>query len=204
MVDRALIVEDDAAWQEILAELLSDSGLAVDQAVNLTQAGAAIRSTPHRLAVVDLSLKPEDHANQDGLTILGLIHNQNPTCVTILLTGFATVELAVSALKTYHAYTCLRKESFRRSEFRDLIKEVLSIKPAPNPNAEDPALALLTHREREVLTLLVRGLSNKEIASQLVVTPETVKQHLKSIFSKLGVHTRAAAATYGVSLKLPE
>lgn len=201
MTERALIVEDDPDWQAILTELLTDSGLAVDCAANLHEAERAIQFGPHRLAVVDLSLRLEDHANQDGLSILSRIHQQNPACLSILLTGFATVELAVSALKTYHAYTCLRKESFRRAEFRQLIQEALSA-PPPGPvgPVEDPALAGLTQREREVLALLVRGLSNKEIAAQLYVTAETVKQHLKSIYNKLGVHTRAAAAAYGVTM----
>ncbi len=55
------------------------------------------------------------------------------------------------------------------------------------------ALAFLTEREREVLNLLVLGLTNKEIAERLVISPNTVKRHLKAVFAKLGVSTRAAA-----------
>ena len=51
---RGLIVEDDPAWQEILAELLTDMGLAVDIADSLDAAIAALRAASHRLAVVDL------------------------------------------------------------------------------------------------------------------------------------------------------
>ena len=52
----------------------------------------------------------------------------------------------------------------------------------------------LTPREQEVLGLLAAGLTNREIADELVISPETVKKHTGSIFGKLGVHHRAEAA----------
>ena len=61
---RALVVEDDRSWQEILSEILSDAGLAVDVADSLAQAEALLRAAPHRLAVVDLSLGGADHRDQ--------------------------------------------------------------------------------------------------------------------------------------------
>jgi RNA polymerase sigma factor (sigma-70 family) len=55
-------------------------------------------------------------------------------------------------------------------------------------------LDVLTDREREVLELLTEGKTNKEIAEALVISTNTVKRHIKSIFSKLDIHTRSAAA----------
>jgi LuxR family maltose regulon positive regulatory protein len=60
----------------------------------------------------------------------------------------------------------------------------------------------LSGRELEVLQLLAQGLSNKEIASQLVVTPGTIKQHLKNIGRKLAVHGRMQAVRRGQELNL--
>jgi DNA-binding NarL/FixJ family response regulator len=54
----------------------------------------------------------------------------------------------------------------------------------------------LTKREVEVLRLLAQGSTNLEMAEVLVIAPETVKAHLKSIFSKLGVTNRTAARDY--------
>jgi ATP/maltotriose-dependent transcriptional regulator MalT len=54
----------------------------------------------------------------------------------------------------------------------------------------------LSTREVEVLRLLARGLSNREIADQLVISEHTVSRHLQNIFGKLGVGTRAAAGAY--------
>ncbi len=350
----ALIIEDDRSWQQILSEILTEAGLAVDIANDLETAVAKLRATPHRLAVIDLSLGGGDYHNQDGLRVLDAVRRHDPGCVPLLLTGFATVELAVSALTEHSAYTCLRKESFHRADFRDLVNRALaearpiaaaqrekdevhddvsvdhatpdgattrvetalvveddagwrgilsellaeagyqpylcssfgeargslrrekydlavvdfsltgSIVPGDNMDgyqllasthalgiptivvsgvatmddieraytergifacfekqtfdrhaflrtvdeARDAAqasdvLAQLTRREREVLELVAQGLSNKEIARALVITTNTVKRHLKSIFEKLGVHTRAAAAAKAISAGVP-
>ena len=183
---RALVVEDNPGWQEILSELLGDLGLAVDVAGDSTRAAAAIARGGYRLAVVDLSLRADDEGNQEGLAALDAL-SQHPECAAILLTGFATVEIAVAALKDYGAFTCLRKETFRRAEFKDVVNQILS-QPVP----QDP-LASLTLRERDVMALLIQGLPNKGIARELVISENTVKRYLKSIFEKLDVDSRAAA-----------
>ena len=126
---RALVVEDDHSWQQIISEILSDCGLEVDVATNLEEATLALKSQPHRVAVVDLSLSPNDHNNYDGLRVLDTIRRLDPNCRAILLTGFATVELAVTALTDYGAFTFLRKESFYRSQFRDIVYRILVSPP---------------------------------------------------------------------------
>src|SRR6188474_3009035 len=126
---RALVVEDDHSWQQIISEILSDCGLEVDVATNLNDATLNLKSQPHRIAVVDLSLSPNDHNNYDGLRVLDAVRRLDPNCRAILLTGFATVELAVTALTDYGAFTFLRKESFHRSQFRDIVYRILVSPP---------------------------------------------------------------------------
>ncbi|HEX6035881.1 MAG TPA: response regulator, partial [Anaerolineales bacterium] len=141
-VARALVVEDDHSWQQIISEILSDCGLEVDVATNLNDATLNLKSQPHRLAVVDLSLSPNDHNNYDGLRVLDAVRRLDPNCRTILLTGFATVELAVTALTDYGAFTFLRKESFHRSQFRDIVYRILVSPPiitTPVPTAGSPS-----------------------------------------------------------------
>lgn len=57
-------------------------------------------------------------------------------------------------------------------------------------------LAALTAREREILTLVAKGANNQDIASQLFISDKTVRNHLTSIFDKLGVHSRAQAIVF--------
>ncbi|RPJ25783.1 MAG: response regulator [Chloroflexi bacterium] len=141
---KALIVEDDHSWQQILNELLSDCGLEVEIAGSLEEASRHLKAQPHRLAVVDLSLSPKDHNNYDGLRVLDAVRRLDPNCRTILLTGFATVELAVTALTDYGAFTFLRKESFHRGQFRDIVNRILVSPPsltAPLPASAPTASA---------------------------------------------------------------
>lgn len=126
---RALVIEDDKSWQQIISEILSECGLEVDLATSLDEAGVALKTQPHRVAVVDLSLSPNDHNNIDGLRVLDSVRRLDPNCRAILLTGFATVELAVTALTDYGAFTFLRKESFHRSQFRDIVYRILVSPP---------------------------------------------------------------------------
>lgn len=123
---RVLIVEDERSWQQILSEILSDAGLVVDIADTLESALTLLRMYPHRLAVVDLSLQDDDPHNQEGLQVLKALGNHDPGCMKLLLTGFATVELAVSVLNDYGAFTCLRKEAFNRSQFREAVNRAMT------------------------------------------------------------------------------
>ena len=69
--------------------------------------------------------------------------------------------------------------------------------PRPSaPRSTDPAG--LTARELEVLRLVAQGLSDREAAQQLVVSPRTINAHLTSIYSKLGVSSRAAATRFAL------
>ena len=64
-------------------------------------------------------------------------------------------------------------------------------RPAEAAEADSPAMDVLTDRERDVLSLVAKGLSNAEIGSQLYVSPATVKTHVARILTKLGARDRA-------------
>jgi DNA-binding NarL/FixJ family response regulator len=75
-----------------------------------------------------------------------------------------------------------------------LSEHVPEVLHAPQPSAPTD----LTARELEVLRLLAKGLSNTQIAEELVVSLLTVKAHLRSVYSKLGVTSRSAATRYAL------
>jgi LuxR family maltose regulon positive regulatory protein len=70
------------------------------------------------------------------------------------------------------------------------------------PTSGARILSALSPRETDILTLIADGLSNKEIARSLDIGPETVKSHLKSVFTKLGVEKRAQAVSRAQTLGL--
>jgi DNA-binding NarL/FixJ family response regulator len=86
---------------------------------------------------------------------------------------------------------------------RRLILEFARLRPAPV--AAQPALAALTPRETEVLSLVAEGLSNQQIAGRLVVAEETVKTHVSRVLHKLGLRdrTQAVIAAYESGLVVP-
>jgi DNA-binding NarL/FixJ family response regulator len=71
------------------------------------------------------------------------------------------------------------------------------VESAPRVPAANPRLRALTDREREVLTLISRGLSNGEIAGSLVISEQTVKTHVSHILQKLDVRDRVQAVVFG-------
>jgi len=72
------------------------------------------------------------------------------------------------------------------------------------PKPHQHGVAALTQRERTVLSLLQRRLSDKEIASTLRISERTVKFHLENVYAKLGVHDRHSAADLTRPIHLPE
>jgi DNA-binding NarL/FixJ family response regulator len=92
----------------------------------------------------------------------------------------------VAAVRTVHEGDAL----LAPASTRRLIEQV------PRSSTSAPQLEQLTAREHDVLRLLARGLTNAEIANQLVVEPSTVKSHVASVLSKLDVRDRVHAVVF--------
>jgi DNA-binding NarL/FixJ family response regulator len=197
-VARALIVEDDRSWQEILAEILIDAGLDVDVADSLEMARAMLRDRSHRLAVVDLSLGDGDYYNQDGLQVLDAVRRQDPGCTAIMLTGFATVELAVKVLTEHGAFSCLRKEAFSRDEFRALVRQALANAPRTAGKEPDSADIRQGSRQEEKITALRGAVSGPHTV--LVVEDDAGWQSILSeLLEDAGYEVRSCSS-YGEAL----
>lgn len=79
------------------------------------------------------------------------------------------------------------------SATRRLLAHVATTTESLLPEAEDPRIGTLTEREREVLELIARGLSNAEISASLYLSETTVKTHVRRVLAKLGVRDRVQA-----------
>ncbi len=88
----------------------------------------------------------------------------------------------------------------RLKRFRSLSRAGQPAQPEPAASPQTPAIANLTERELQVLHMMVRGLSNPEIARQLFVEPSTVKSHVSSVLAKLGVSNRVEAVKRAIEL----
>jgi DNA-binding NarL/FixJ family response regulator len=199
----ALIVEDSNSWQQILTEILADEGLQVDVVDNLDAAVETLRATPHRLAVVDLSLSGDNYQNRDGLGVLDAVRRLDPGCATILLTGFATVELAVSALTEYGALSCLRKETFNRTEFRELVERALAAAPEPEAKALSPASTVAGEPASQGLALIVEDDAGwRSILSELLADAGYEVRTCASYGEALGLLRREAYTLAVVDLSL--
>ncbi len=146
----------------------------------------------------------------DGVAATRLIHRRFPRIQIIALTTFQDKQLVHDALEAGAISYLLKNVS--GDELADAIRSAYAGRPTLAPEAiqaliqpatvEPSAGYGLTPREREVLALLVKGLSNNEIAGRLSVSHATAKAHVSNILAKLGVSNRAEAIALALDKKL--
>ncbi len=196
-----LIVEDDVHWRDIYEDVLSDEGYVLHSAISYGEARGWLQREEIALAIVDLHLissaAPQD--NRDGFWLLRAA--QQRRIPTIVVSALGAPDDIDRAYEEFNVFAFVEKEGFDRREFRTMIAEAihshrLAAQATETPDQKsstDSALADLTDRERDVLELLAKGHTNRQIADQLGITANTVKKHVDHILQKLQVSTRAAA-----------
>lgn len=194
---------------EIVGEA-ADGGQAIELACRL-QPDVVLMDLlmPHGAASAETELRSgwrnDVSAETGGVKAIGVIRQSLPDTEVIALTSVLEDDLVIQAVQA-GAIGYLLKDT-EAHELRRAIKAaaagelILSPKAAARllrdmrpPSNPEP----LTEREREVLGLLARGKSNKEIAGVLHVSAPTVKTHVSSILNKLGVASRTQAALYAI------
>jgi two-component system, NarL family, response regulator LiaR len=205
-----LLVDDHAIVRRGLRAYLSlQPDLEIVGEAESGEAGVALAATtlPH-VVLMDL-LMP---GGIDGIEATRRIRAVSPSTQVIVLTSYADDERVFPAIKA-GALSYLLKDTgpeelvravrgaargeavLHPSVAARLMQEITS-DPAPSPLDE------LTEREREVLTCIAQGMSNKEIADHLVIGERTVKTHVSNVLGKLHLADRTQAAIYALRQRL--
>jgi len=206
-VTTVLIADDDHLMRAGLTAVLeSDDRIEViGQASTGREAIALTRRREPDVVLMDVQMP-----DLDGIAATRELAGAAPAARVLILTTFEEDDYIFGGLRAGASGFLLK-----RTPAEELIKAVHTVaagesllspsvtrrvidrmarQPAPAPGAAD--LALLTPREREVLELLAAGLSNAEIASELVIEESTVKTHVKRVLMKLGVRDRVQAVIF--------
>ncbi|HEF1903324.1 TPA: response regulator transcription factor [Bacillus cereus] len=207
---KVLLVDDHTVVLKGLAFFLStqeDLEL-VGEANNGKEALVKVGETNPDVILMDLYM-PE----MDGVEATAYIKKEYPNVKVIVLTSFSDQAHVLPALRAGASGYILKDvepdqlvEAIRSAykgniQLHPDIANVLLSQTLPVEEKEEEhsiQVDVLTARENEVLQLLAKGMSNKEIASVLVITEKTVKAHVSSILSKLNLSDRTQAALYAV------
>jgi DNA-binding NarL/FixJ family response regulator len=201
-VTRVLIADDDDLMRAGLAELLSgEPGIEiVGEASTGRQAVERARRLGPDVVLMDVRMP-----DLDGIEATGQLTRAAPETKVLILTTFEQDDYVFGALRAGASgfllkrtrpeeliaavHTIARGDSLLSPSVTRLVIDRMAQQPLPELAAE-AKLDELTRREREVLELIARGLSNREIAAELFVEESTVRTHVKRIQMKLDLRDR--------------
>ena len=184
MSNPILVVEDDRELQDVLVGHLRSQGYPVSAARTLQEAKELCQKESHRLVIADLLLGED---SRGGLKLFGTLRQGVPF---ILISGNANREALAEAINC--GVSRFFEKPFRLSDLSKAVTELLEKSSLPQERMERLFKEKeLTNREKEVLSLLMKGCSNRQIAEQIQTAERTVKAHLSSVFKKFGVKSRA-------------
>jgi len=211
---RVLIVDDQAIVRKGIRALLAEveAIAVVGEASNGKEAVAQALALTPDVTLMDLAMP-----GMDGLEAIRQITAHQAGARILVLTSFVSDDKVFPAIKA-GALGYLLKDS----EPADLIRAIKQVdrgEPSLHPSIavkvlqelrrpaeRTPPPNALTAREVEVLRLVAKGMSNRDIAAQLTTTEATIKTHVSSILSKLQLANRVQAALYAIAegVTLPE
>ncbi len=210
---RIIIADDHAVVRQALHVMLEmEPGFQViGEADDGEQALVLADEFAPDLVLMDIRME-----GMDGVEATRRLRKQHPEVSVLILTGFGEDKVLLQAVEA-GAQGFLLKDASAEEVKKAILRVVggeshmtpgllrkLMNQLAQRERRPEPAHSELTPRELEVLESLARGLSNDEIAQELVISEKTVKTHLGSIFGKLQVDGRAQAMLYAIREGLVE
>lgn len=190
---RIVIGEDSALFREGLAHLLSDAGHEIAaKAPDATTLVASVDATRPDLAIIDIRMPPDQ--TDDGARAARTLRQRLPSLPILLLSQHIETRHSLELVTRGGFGYLLKDRVLDVDDFLDAIHRVAAGGSALDPEVvarlvgrrrpEDP-LAMLTPREREVLSLMAEGRTNVGIAKRRFLSARTVETHVTSILMKL-------------------
>ena len=206
----SLVVGDDhAVFLDALATVLAQQDHAITIAGTVSETVAAVTATRPDMCLID-----RHFAGEDSIEAIGPMIAASPDTKVLVLSADPDTDgimAALSAGASGYLHKTRGVTALTAAIGRVLRGEVVVDVPRaggrPRPPGHDDAHRLaahLTDRERECLALLVEGLDTAAIARKLTVSRTTVRTHVQSVLTKLGVHSRLEAASFAVRYHLLE
>lgn len=184
-----LLVDDEPEILESLRRALRDDGYELLTTTSPVEAMAILAKRHIDVLVTDLRMP-----DVSGLELVTHVRKNHPDVVRVLLTGFATLDSALEAINEGAVGRYLTKP-WDNDELRENIQQVVRgiTSRAPSDTRAHAALdaADLSPRLRETGAALMTGASEKQIASQLGLSPHTTHHYVKTLYRHFGVSSRA-------------
>jgi DNA-binding NarL/FixJ family response regulator len=197
------IVEDDTRYQDLLRVILSNSDKVTPVFIvgNCNDIVSDVRKFQPNVVIMDINLP-----GRSGIEGVSELKKAFPEVKVLMLTVFEDEDKIFAAIKAGADGYLLKKDSPQK--VLDSIQDVFDGKSSMNgiiarkvleyfhkkPAVKNPDEYHLTKREREILELLMDGLSYKDIADKCFISTQTLNSHIKNIYTKLDVHSRAEAS----------
>ncbi|MEV5103665.1 response regulator [Streptomyces massasporeus] len=216
---KVMVVDDHPMWRDAVARDLAESGFEVvatagdgDQAVRRAKAAAP------DVLVLDLNLPAKP-----GVQVCKEVVAANPALRVLVLSASGEHADVLEAVKSGATGYLLKSAS--TGDLQDAVRRTavgdpvftpglaglvlgeyrrLASEPGPAPDTDEPKAPRLTDRETEVLRLVAKGLSYKQIAERLVISHRTVQNHVQNTLGKLQLHNRVELVRYAIERGLDD
>jgi serine/threonine-protein kinase len=196
---RVVVADDQLLTREGIVHLLAQNEIdVVAQAEDAEGLLRHVRLSRPDVAVVDIRMPPTH--TDEGLSAAQEIRHEYPDVGVLVLSQYVEPSYAMRLLEEHpegvgyllkeRVYdVALLIDALRRIADRETVIDPTIVSMLVGRRRREDPLAELTPREKEVLSLLAEGLSNRALASRLFVTERTVEAHVQQIFLKLGLDT---------------
>ncbi len=211
---KVMVVDDHPMWRDAVERDLQDAGFdVVGVAANGSEALARFPACRPHVVVLDLQIPPPN-----GVEVTAEVLRQDPSARVLILSASGEQEDVLEAVKA--GATGYLVKSASRKELLDAVRRVANgdtvftpglaglvlgeYRRLSEPATTDPDQPTLTERETEVLRMVAKGMSYKQIAERLVLSHRTVQNHVQNTLRKLQMHNRVELTRYAIAQGLDQ